>query len=256
MTIMFLAFYPGPDVMKPSRFMDLPTDVELIATMQKTNSLFITATDTSAGKTFTTALMLKFLRRHGRSPLVFKPVCCGGKEDLEFLQAASPEQTEAQMNGFYFDAVATPSVAAAVEGKSIAPDALLAWCRGRMEANKECPLLWEGAGGWMVPLEGNWCVADWAQALGFPVLLVVAERLGCLNHTLLTVRDLERRSIPLAGIILNRMPGGVEAAGDHRELLEKDFALPVWGRIQEGATELPQEIGEHLLAALPDFHFA
>lgn len=209
--------------------------------------LFITGTDTNAGKTFVTCLVLRFLSGLGRTPRVLKPVCCGGRGDLDQLLAAAPEQAGGEINRYYFDASATPSVAAALEGKSVDRGALVEWCRARAGGKSRDPVLLEGAGGWMVPIDGSWCVADWAQELHWPLLLIVAERLGCLNHTLLTVRDIQRRSLPLAGIILNRVPEGEEAAGDHREVLEKDFAMPVWGRVDQGAKILPEEIGHKLL---------
>lgn len=236
---------------------------------QGRGALFVSATDTNAGKTYVTRLLFRELQAlHGEAK-VFKPVCCGGREDIEQLLDVAKNQSEEETNGFYYHAAATPCVAAALEGRNLDADEVLEWCGKRASENRLLPQLWEGAGGWMVPIafhhpmsvaaqddkgeiaargftSGPWCVADWVQQLEFPVLLVVAERLGCLNHTLLTVRDMDRRGVELAGIILNCIPGGVPAAGDHREILEKEFGLPVWGRIGEGSIELPREIKHQL----------
>jgi dethiobiotin synthetase len=105
----------------------------------------------------------------------------------------------------------------------------------------------------MVPIDGTWCVADWAQALGSPVLLVVADRLGCLNHTLLTVRDMQARGVPLAGVVLNGGPWSEESGGldlGHERVLREDFGLPLLGKIPAGADELPAEIAAEVLRLL------
>lgn len=203
---------------------------------------FLTATDTSAGKTTFSRLLLEKARRENSPLRVLKPVCCGGPEDVDLLLRAQPECLRRDLNLAYFEAAAAPSVAAALEGQEIDRSNLVRWCQQQAQSKPETALLIEGAGGWMVPLHRDWCVADWAEVLAWPVLLVVGERLGCLNPTLLTVRDLPRRGLRLAGIVLNQIPGAEPAAGDHRSVLEQDFGLPVWGRIPAQASELPEEI--------------
>jgi dethiobiotin synthetase len=203
---------------------------------------FLTATDTSVGKTTFSRLLLERAHSTQMALRVLKPVCCGGTEDLDILLAAQPGEDLEGINHAYFEAAAAPSVAARLEGQAIDPHALLHWCRQKTPPSSDSEVLIEGAGGWMVPLHRNWCVADWAEALGWPVLIVVGERLGCLNPTLLTVRDLQRRGLRLAGIILNQLPGAEPAAGDHAEVLTQDFGLPLWGRIPPDATYLPDGI--------------
>lgn len=63
----------------------------------------------------------------------------------------------------------------------------------------------EGAGGWEVPLTQSETMADLAVAFAAPVLVVAADRLGALNHTLLTVRSIERCGLACAGVVLNRI---------------------------------------------------
>ncbi|MEF8834014.1 MAG: dethiobiotin synthase, partial [Halofilum sp. (in: g-proteobacteria)] len=63
----------------------------------------------------------------------------------------------------------------------------------------------EGAGGFLSPLASDALNADLAVALGLPVLVVAADRLGSINHTLLTVEAIERRGLRLAGIVLNAL---------------------------------------------------
>jgi dethiobiotin synthetase len=61
----------------------------------------------------------------------------------------------------------------------------------------------EGAGGLMVPLNGKEVLADLISALRLPVILVINHYLGALNHSLLSIAELERRNIPVAGLVFN-----------------------------------------------------
>ncbi len=101
----------------------------------------------------------------------------------------------------------SPHRAASLEGRSLELGPLVQWIRGQ-DAEE---VLVEGVGGWAVPLAWSFGVPELAEALGLPVLLVAADRLGTLNHTLLTVAAIRSRGLPLAGVVLNRGPGGVAA---------------------------------------------
>jgi dethiobiotin synthetase len=212
--------------------------------MRSTPALFVTATDTNAGKTHFCALLLRSAARAGRALRVVKPIGCGDDGDARCLEAETvPPRPREEINWRQLALPAAPSVAAAAEGTRLDPAELVAWCQAAADGPE--PLVVEGVGGWMVPIDGTWCVADWAQELAWPVLLVVADRLGCLNHTLLTVRDLQKRGVPLAGIVLNGGPWSEEAAGldlGHTHVLQHAFDLPVLGRIPPGAETLPPEV--------------
>ena len=218
--------------------------------------VFVTATDTSAGKTRFTTLLLAALRSgpHPRARAL-KPLCSGPEDDLHAILAAGEEGLGREdINFAWFPMAATPSVAAAAEGRPVDPGALLDWCHECSRLAGGAPLICEGAGGWLVPVRGTWCVADWAASLQWPVVLIAANRLGCLNHTLLTVREIKRREIPLMGLVLNE----TTPAGDaetravrrtNREILEGDFGIGVLGEIPFGCEALPGEIVEAVLRA-------
>lgn len=93
-------------------------------------------------------------------------------------------------------------------GLSLHLDDLVRGCRHRVAAGDF--LLVEGAGGFYSPLAAGVLNADLATALGLPVLLVTADRLGAIGHTLLTAEAVERRGLVLAGVVLNR----VQPSGD------------------------------------------
>jgi dethiobiotin synthetase len=99
-------------------------------------------------------------------------------------------------------------------------------------------LIVEGIGGWMVPIERTYFVADLAAEFGLPIAVVVRNQLGALNHALLTVRDIEKRGLPFAGIIFNHaeVPQGIDAT--NRAILEDLLHRPMLLEIAPGQTEL------------------
>ena len=77
----------------------------------------------------------------------------------------------------------------------------------------------EGVGGWRVPLTVSFDSADLAAEFALPVVIVVANRLGALNHTLLTLESIRARQLPCAGLILNHLPGAADCARRGRGFL-------------------------------------
>nr|XP_061810368.1 ATP-dependent dethiobiotin synthetase BioD-like [Nerophis lumbriciformis] len=74
------------------------------------------------------------------------------------------------------------------------------------QLQNQCDLLLvEGAGGWHVPLTKTENLADLAKAIDLPILLVVNNRLGALNHTLLTLEAIQNSGQICLGIILNHL---------------------------------------------------
>ncbi|MEM9018788.1 MAG: dethiobiotin synthase, partial [Verrucomicrobiota bacterium] len=90
-------------------------------------------------------------------------------------------------------------------------------------------VLVEGAGGWLVPIDRERTMADLALAIGYPVILVAANRLGVLNHVLLSVEAIEESGLDLAAVFLNSMPGQSDLASESnaRVLRDRFPSLPV-----------------------------
>jgi dethiobiotin synthetase len=61
----------------------------------------------------------------------------------------------------------------------------------------------EGVGGWLVPIRADYFIGNLAAALKLPVIVVAQNRLGCLNHTLLTIRSVEAQGLMCTGLVLN-----------------------------------------------------
>jgi len=181
--------------------------------------LFVTGTDTGVGKTQITAAMARLLSERNLIVRPRKPVESGCRregdrivpDDARTLQAAarSDEPLE-RICPYSFEPALSPECAAALTGMHLSLDDVRAAClEGVAEADF---LLVEGAGGFYSPLASGVLNADLAAALSMPVLLVAADRLGCIGHTLLTVEAIKRRGLTLAGVVLNR----VENHGDPR----------------------------------------
>lgn len=154
-------------------------------------SIFITATDTAAGKTWVTTHLLKHLLAKGEAAQALKPIASGMmnsgvNEDVQLLMDAG-KTTEESINFHTFKTPVAPALAAQKEKYTLSPETLLAWIK-KQEAQKQTTLI-EGVGGLMAPLlqhgKEQWLVSDWLQAMPHvDVLLVVPLRLGCMSQAL------------------------------------------------------------------------
>jgi dethiobiotin synthetase len=162
--------------------------------------IFITGTDTGVGKTVVTALLLSHLRQSGCNALAIKPFCSGSRGDARLLRRAQNNLlTMEEINPFFFKRPAAPA-AAGGRGRAIRLDTVL---RRIGAVARRCEvLLVEGIGGVLVPLGRDYSVADLIGRLGCPTLIVSRNRLGTINHTLLTVKALQAFGIKKLGIIM------------------------------------------------------
>ncbi len=174
-------------------------------------NLFLTGTDTGVGKTFTTVLLTRALREAGLGTIALKPLCSGERSDVEILRAASDNILSLdETNPIWLQAPASPLVAAQLENRTLSLDPLVEWF---LKLSSQHPsLLVEGAGGWLVPITDTETLADLAVRLGLPVIPVVANRLGCINHTLLTLESIRARGLACPGIILNHLTPAADIA--------------------------------------------
>lgn len=216
-------------------------------------SLFITGTDTGAGKTVIAALLLKAYQMHGINVVPFKPVAAGSKKgpededlwaDTAFLAAVAGIE-EKEVGLFRLKKALSPHLAAAAEDVEIEIAAIAQ--RFHFLKSKHDAVLVEGAGGIMAPVSDNATLLDVAQALGLPVVVVTGPRLGTLNHTLLTVSACRERGLEVAGLVINRCGaegnegGEVDEGGDESGQVEQSNLIelgkltrvPVLGWIPE-----------------------
>lgn len=176
--------------------------------------VFVTGTDTGIGKTLVSA----WLTHHWRAEY-WKPVQTGAAEDSDSATiAALAPAARIHPPAYVFQAPLSPHAAARLENAVITLDGL------KLPAT-DGPLVVEGAGGILVPLNDQTLTADWVEHTGLPVLVVARSGLGTINHTLLTLEALKRRRIPILGVVMNGPPNpgnrkAIEHFGGTRVLAE------------------------------------
>ncbi|MEM1441204.1 MAG: dethiobiotin synthase [Verrucomicrobiota bacterium] len=165
-------------------------------------AFFITGTDTDVGKTWVTVRLIEILRGRGINAVGIKPIECGSYEDSHALHAASAEAgiTLEEVNPVHLDEPVAPvAVSHPIDIRLQDLQEPL----DRMREKSDVVLI-EGAGGWLVPVNDSETVADLAAQYALPVIVVVANRLGCLNHTLLTTSSVRSAGLDCAGVFLNK----------------------------------------------------
>ena len=169
----------------------------------------MTGTNTEVGKTYVSALLARTLVSQQVTVGVYKPVASGclprnghlHSDDAEQLwQAAGKPLTVEAVTPQRFVAAVAPNVAARLEGRSVCPTLL----REGLHAWKDYDVtIVEGVGGLMSPISDQDLVVDLAVDFEFPVLIVVANELGCINQTLQTIEVARARGLEVKGIVLN-----------------------------------------------------
>ncbi len=207
---------------------------------------FVTGTDTGVGKTYVTARLIRRLRAQGLDTVGFKPICCGSREDAELLRAAADDVLDInEVNPVWLRTPAAPYVAAMIENRPI-DLALIRETFASLRARHRSVLV-EGVGGLLVPIEKNYTVADLAAECALPVIVVVKNRLGALNHAALTVHHLRSRALACAGLVLNDGPVTADDANEpqavavatNTAVLEDVLGLPILFNVTYGQSELP-----------------
>ena len=204
-------------------------------------SFFVTGTDTGVGKTYVTRLILETLRREGIDAVGYKPVACGDREDATELAAASGGLSLDEVNPVYLNTPVAPYVAGLLENRTIDPSELLAGFHHLAAAHTE--VIVEGAGGWEVPLAPNYRISDLAKDLGLPVIVVAGNRLGALNHILLTVNAIRATGLSCAGIILNQLDDELDTAMiTNKGVIEDLTGVPLLDHLIHSQDFLDEEI--------------
>lgn len=166
----------------------------------KVKGCFVAGTDTGVGKTWVTTRWLRCLRDSGIDAVGMKPVECGGREDaIAIREACDGLATLDEINPVSLPEPLAPAAMIGVPRIDF-NEILENFERLSM---RHSPVLVEGAGGWLVPIDGARTMADLAVALGLPVVLVAANRLGVLSHTLLAVRAIADSGLACRAVFLN-----------------------------------------------------
>jgi dethiobiotin synthetase len=189
--------------------------------------LFFTGTDTGVGKTQVTAAVARILRSLGRQVGVCKPVATGAEpgagglcsNDTRILaEAAGIDRDLERVTPWSFPEPVAPSVAARHHGVRLSIEDMAAAVRKWHRPDNV--VLVEGVGGLMCPLTDTETVADLAEELALPLIVVARRSLGTLSHTLLTLEVAAARGLKVAGVVVNETepPEGLAAASNVDEL--------------------------------------
>ncbi len=216
------------------------------------HGLFVTGTDTNVGKTFVGAIIVRSLTREGYRVGVYKPVASGCEVvEGELLSADASALWEAagrpadlgQVCPQRFAAPLAPNLAAAAEGSSVDSQrlrtGLAAW------TDQSDLVVVEGAGGLYSPLSEQDFVIDLAREMGYPLVIVAANRLGTINATLQTVLAARAAGLTVAGIVLNtveHLPADPSLSSNAAELdirlKQLGWAVPLLGTVAYGAGQI------------------
>jgi dethiobiotin synthetase len=199
-------------------------------------SFFLTGTDTGVGKTEAACILARAFRAAGLKTGVMKPVETGCPEGdgrllpMDALRLKEASGTDAELdliNPYRFAPPLAPLTASELSGVTIDFEKIK-YCFEELSSSHDAMLV-EGAGGLLTPVAGDKCMADLALDLGLPAVIVTANRLGTINHTLLTLRCAESMGIKVAGIILNNTepPGGDLSRAHNRAAIERLSPAPL-----------------------------
>jgi len=178
---------------------------------------FVTGTDTDVGKTVVACALIRGLRQHGVAVGAMKPVetgvgPAGPLDALALREAAGSDCAIEDVCPQRFALPAAPNIAARDEGRRVelvrireSFDRLLA---------RHAALVVEGAGGLLVPTDDASCMAELARDLDLPLILVTRASLGTINHTLLSLNEIERRGLELAGVVISHATGELSRADE------------------------------------------
>lgn len=221
---------------------------------------FITGTDTGVGKTLVATALLRALAARGIAAAGMKPVAAGAlrtadglrNDDALALAAASGVALPYEVvNPYCFEPAIAPHLAAREAGTEIDPGAIL---MAYLQLVARAPVaVVEGAGGWLVPLNGSVTFAALPALLSLDVILVVGLRLGCLNHALLTAESIERYACRPVAWIGNVVEPGFARLDENVATLRQWLPMPCLGVIPHLAADDRASAARHIdLAPLLD----
>lgn len=195
-------------------------------------AFFVTGTDTEVGKTHVTCLLLKQYAAQGLKVIGMKPIAAGCElengawvnEDVQKLIAASNVTAPLDLiNPYRFKEPIAPHLAAEKAGVTIEIQTIVNAFK-QLQTMADVVIV-EGAGGFLVPLNAKANMADLAIALGLPTILVVGLRLGCINHSLLTVEAIKARGLVLHGWVANHIDVEMEVQKENIQTITEQLGV-------------------------------
>ena len=202
------------------------------------NSFFITGTDTNIGKTEITCGFIQFFKNKEKIVFGMKPVAAGTdyinhqkiNEDVHKFKTLNSQNKSIEIiNPYSFDEAIAPHIASKKEKEEISFSEIK---RNFFLLQKECDYLFvEGAGGYKVPLAEDKSIPDLIDYLNIPIILVVGIRLGCINHTMLTVESIKTNNQNLFGWVANCIDADMSEVDENINYLINNISEPFMGKV-------------------------
>jgi len=195
-------------------------------TRPRTAGIFVTGTDTGVGKTLVSRALIAALRKTGLKVGAMKPIETGvGKggplDAIALRDAAGSTDPLTTICPQQFALPAAPIAAASAEKREVDLAAIDAAFE-TLATGRDLMVV-EGAGGLLVPIQDDCTMAELAQRLELPLLVVARASLGTINHTALTLEVAASNKLPVLGVIISHADGPISAADASNLLALKNF---------------------------------
>jgi len=175
--------------------------------------IFVAGTDTGVGKTIISGLLGRYLSEKGHNVITQKWIQTGCRNGLAADVKLHLKIMHRSVNNlknysrlispYTFKVPSSPHLASRIENNMINPDRIIE--SFKLLTRRFDLIIAEGIGGILVPFNKKCLVIDIVKKLRLPVLVVAQNKLGAINHTLLTIEALEKRKIKVLGIVFNNI---------------------------------------------------
>jgi dethiobiotin synthetase len=213
--------------------------------------LFITATDTDAGKTLIATALIAKLVAGGNTVAAFKPVSAGcelvdgllvNDDAKQMANFANAGQGIQDINPIAFKEPIAPHIAAQRQGQQLTVKAISHYYQQVKQLAADYIVV-EGAGGWRLPLGHNAYLSGFVAQEKQAVVLVVGMKLGCLNHAILTYESIVAQGIEVVGWVANAM-AEMDYLAENIALLKQTIQAPLLAEL--GFVNSVEQASEYL----------
>lgn len=203
-------------------------------------NFFITGTDTGVGKSIISGLLARYLLNQGNTVITQKWIETGAKtrfSDIDtHLKFMGMDRAEIKdildlVLPYSLNPACSPHLAAEAEDILIDKERIKKAFRSLLD--KFDVLIAEGSGGALVPINRSNLIIDILKELSMPVIIVAANKLGAINHTLLTIEALQVRDIKIEGVIFNDQPdyNNKQVCADNLKIVKDITGINILGRL-------------------------
>ncbi len=217
-------------------------------------SFFITGTDTGIGKTFITCALIELMKSQKKIVGGMKPVAAGeiihsginiNSDVYEINHFSNSEPNAHGINTYSYKEAIAPHIASKINNNPIS----LIKIKEHYDMLKASTdyLFVEGAGGYYVPLGDDIMTSDLINSLNIPIILVAGIRLGCLNHTMLTVEAIHKNKQKIFGWVANVVEPNMKFQDDSINYLKEKISEPFMGVIPYIKKNDPVKASKYLI---------